>query len=76
MTAPKRIILEDTGERRYPKDNEPYVVLNNRPAPFLRGEPTQGSVVDHLFTAEWYDAWDDVASKPEDFAIYRIVEAE
>jgi hypothetical protein len=66
MDAPKRIILEDTGERRYPKWNEFYAYTgphDDEPAgPFDNVSRNDDS------DPEW-------AGDPADYAIYRIVEA-
>ena len=66
MTAPKRIVLEDTGERRIPK-GEPYVYLGPH------DDHREGSLVDRL-GCQFEGA--DFSGKPEDFAIYRIVEVD
>ncbi len=66
MTAPKRIVLEDTGERRYPKGNEVYVVLFEHLS--ATGEddlPLEARIA----TCSGYDD-----GAPADFAIYRIAE--
>ena len=68
MTAPKRIVLEDTGERRYPKEGEIYAVI----AEVFNGFPIQhriGSLVSE-------DPTIIRAFQPTDYAIYRIVEGD
>lgn len=54
-----RITFEDTGERRYPKDHEHYMLL-------VDGVPELC-----VFNAEDYDG-EDWGGKPEDFAILRM----
>jgi hypothetical protein len=74
MTAPKLIILEDTGERRYPKRNEIYVCLSDDPLIIGQVETPRDEIPleERISSADYYD--DEWFGEPEDFAIYRIVE--
>lgn len=63
--APKRIVLEDTGERRYPKLNEMYV--------HLTALHDGASLEEALASAECSD-FDEWGGASTGFAIYRIVE--
>lgn len=82
FATPKRIILEDTGERRFPQGNEIYVCLSPTSglgsvvtAHGLAYKPRpEVDLADRISCADDYD--DEWFGKPEDFAIYRIVEAE
>jgi hypothetical protein len=70
MIAPKRIVLEDTGERRYPKGNEIYVMLDQYRSGKL--PPELLPIEQRISCADDYDG--EWIGKPEDFAIYRIAE--
>lgn len=66
MDGPKRIILEDTGERRYPRINEVYVYLTAL---------HDGATLEQAISAA--DGLEDERhGEPAEYAIYRIVEVE
>jgi len=65
FVPPKRIVLEDTGERRFPQGNEVYVYLHPS---YVDGG---GLLSARLSCADDYDDWD---GDPSHFAIYRIAE--
>ena len=77
-SVPKRIVLEDTGECRYPMDKEIYIIKFDSPMAVVteRGveyrDRKEIPLENRLFRADGNN--DDWGGKPEDYAIYRIVE--
>jgi len=65
FVPPKRIVLEDTGERRFPKGNEIYVYLH----PLHQGGDSP--LEERIASGDDFEDWD---GDPNQFAIYRIVE--